>query len=112
MTEGIEYVYIETHNWGRTVKFWQELGFELELDLGRSGRLAHPGSGTAVFVEEVPEDRALAFQLYLHTPAETSPPATGEVVRDWHDSHWGTRLCELRDPDARTIVLQHGEASG
>ncbi len=27
MTNGIGYVHVETHNWGKTVKFWQQLGF-------------------------------------------------------------------------------------
>lgn len=49
MTEGVEYVYRETRDWGKTVKFWLEFGYEL--------------------------------------------------ARDWCDSHWGTRLLELRDPD-------------
>ena len=57
MTEGVEYVYRETHDWGKTVKFWLEFGYEL--------------------------------------------------ARDWCDSHWGTRLLELRDPDGRTIIVQH-----
>jgi len=29
------------------------------------------------------------------------------LARDWCDSHWGTRLLELRDPDGQTIIVQH-----
>jgi hypothetical protein len=108
MTEDLEYVYLETHNWGKTVKFWQELGFVLELDLGSSGRLVHREGRAALFIEEVPEDRPLAVQLYLRAAeagAKPGPPA--EVAQDWHASHWGTQLLELRDPDGRTVFLQH-----
>ncbi len=111
MIDGVEYVYLETHNWGRTAKFWLELGFELDLDLGSSGRLVHRGSGFALFIEEVPDDRPLAVQFYLRASSPDSRPGpTAELARDWHDSHWGTRLLELRDPDGRTLFLQHGSA--
>ena len=30
-TDGIEGLLIETHNWGKTVAFWQGLGFVLEF---------------------------------------------------------------------------------
>ncbi len=112
MTKGIDYVHVETHNWGKTVKFWQQLGFHIELDLGSSGRLVHEDGGSALFIEEVPEDRELACQLYLRaasSPDEASPPEAPVVVtQDWHASHWGTRLLELADPDGRTVVVQHG----
>ena len=104
-TQGIEYVYMETHNWGKTVKFWQDLGYEVELDLGSSGRLVNPDGGVPLFIEEVPADRELAFQLYLRAGSEIDPAA--EVVTPWHDSHWGSRLLEIRDPDARPVVIQH-----
>ncbi len=111
MTRGIEYVYLETHNWGKTVKFWQKLGFTLDLDLGRSGRLIHPDGGAAVFVEEVPSTQPLEHQLYLRAARpDARPEAPAEIAKEWHASHWGTRLLELRDPDGRTVILQHGDA--
>lgn len=33
-TEGIEAVFLETHNWGKAAKFFQGLGFELEFSTG------------------------------------------------------------------------------
>ena len=30
-TQGIEAVFVETHNWGKAAKFFQALGFELEF---------------------------------------------------------------------------------
>ncbi len=112
MTRGIEYVYLETHNFGKTVKFWQGLGFALDLDLGRSGRLVNPDGGSAIFIEEVPADRPLANQLYLRAASpDARPEAPAEIAKDWHPSHWGTRLMELSDPDGRRVVMQHGEAA-
>lgn len=95
--ERIDYVYAETHNWGKSVKFWRDLGFELVLDLGQSGELQPAGGGPGLFVEEVPEDRPLAFQLYLRVD---------EADDGFEASHWGTMLKEVTDPDGRTIVLQ------
>ena len=104
-SQGIEYVYVETHNWGKTVKFWRDLGYEVELDLGSSGRLVNPAGGVPLFIEEVPAGRELTVQLYLSAGSEIDPP--GEVVNAWHDSHWGSRLLEIRDPDARSVIIQH-----
>jgi hypothetical protein len=42
-TEGIEGWLIETHNGGKTVAFWQGLGYELEFETDHnSGQLRHP----------------------------------------------------------------------
>ena len=82
MTRGIEYVYLETHNWGKTVSFWQKLGFRLDLDLGRSGRLVHPDGGAAIFVEEVPPTQSLENQLYLRAArSDAHPEAPAEIAR-------------------------------
>ena len=113
MTNGIHYIYLETHNWGKTVKFWQQLGFDLDLDLGTSGRLIHREGGSAIFVEEVPEDRALAQQIYLHaSDTSTSPGPPVEIEKDWHASHWGPKLLEVRDPDGRSIMISSGAETG
>jgi NAD(P)-dependent dehydrogenase (short-subunit alcohol dehydrogenase family) len=53
--------------------------------------------------------RALRVELHLTSPdATTRPGAPVEVVGDWHPSHWGTQLLELRDPDGRVHFLEHG----
>jgi hypothetical protein len=31
-TDGIEAVFLTTHNWGKTVKFFQALGFTIEFE--------------------------------------------------------------------------------
>jgi hypothetical protein len=104
--ERIDYIYMETHNWGKAARFWQQLGFRLVLDLGRSGRLEPEGGGPGIFLEEVPEGHPLAMQIFLRAGAETIPGAPAEVVQSWHDSHWGTRLLKVRDTDGRGITLQ------
>ncbi len=96
-SQGIEYVYMETHNWHKTVKFRHDLGYELDLDLGSSGRLVNPAGGVPLFIEEVPAERELALQLYLGAGSEIE--TTAQVLEPGHDSHWGSRLLEIRDPD-------------
>jgi len=111
MTDGIKSVYLETHNWGKTVKFWQQLGYEVELDLGSSGRLVHKSRGASLFIQEIASDRSPTQELYLGAPtADLRPIAPADVSEDWHDSHWGTQLMVLKDPDGRRVVLEHGSA--
>ena len=56
-TEGIEAVFLETHNWGKAAKFFQALGFELEFSTDHSSGQLRNGDGPYVFIAEVPEDR-------------------------------------------------------
>jgi hypothetical protein len=32
MTDGIAAVYLETHNWGKSAKFFQKLGYTLDFE--------------------------------------------------------------------------------
>jgi hypothetical protein len=48
-TKGIKEVLVETHNWGTTVAFWKDLGYELEFETDHhSGRLRHPSGGLSI----------------------------------------------------------------
>ncbi len=108
MIDGIDYVYLETRNFGKSAKFWQQLGFELVLDLGTSGRLVPPGGGAGVFLEEVSPETPLATGVYLRAVdpgLDVAPPVA--AVTEPIDSHWGTRLRVVRDPDGREFLLQH-----
>jgi hypothetical protein len=110
MSEGVETIVLETHNFGKTAKFWQQLGYELtfESDHG-SGLLVNKSGGPALFIAERPRTQALRIELHLKSPdAKTRPPAPVEIVGDWQPSHWGTQLLEIRDPDGRTHFLEHG----
>ena len=108
--KGVETVMIETHNFGKTAKFWQELGYTLEFETDHgSGLLRSKSGGPNLFIAERPKDKALAIELHVKSPdATTRPGGPVQVVGDWHASHWGTKLLELRDPDGRVHWLEHG----
>jgi hypothetical protein len=53
-TKGIEAMFLETHNWGKAVKFWQELGFELEFSTDHGSGQLRNGDGPYLFIAEVP----------------------------------------------------------
>jgi uncharacterized glyoxalase superfamily protein PhnB len=107
-TEGIEAVFLETHNWGKAAKFFQALGFELEFATGHGSGQLRRGDGPYVFIAEVPEDKAVGMQVVLHVPDADAlhlDPIV-EVVTPFADTHWGTREMTVRDPDGRTWSLQ------
>src|ERR1700678_3293010 len=64
-TEGIEAVFVETHNWGKSAKFFQALGFELEFETGHASGQLRNGDGPYVFIAEVPEDQVPQMQVVL-----------------------------------------------
>ena len=64
-TEGIEAVFVETHNWGKTAKFFQGLGFRLEFETDHHSGQLRNGDGPYVFVAEIPPDRDASVQLVL-----------------------------------------------
>ena len=107
-TEGIEAVFLTTHNWGRAAKFFQELGYELEFDTGHSSGQLRNGDGPTVFIAEVPEDQEPDTRIVLKVPdadAFQADPAI-EVVTPFEDTHFGTREMTVRDPDGRVFSLQ------
>jgi hypothetical protein len=107
-TEGIEAVFLTSHNWGKAAKFFQSLGFELEFDTGHNSGQLRNGSGPFVFIAEVPEDVEPALQIVLKvadSEAFSIDPSV-EVVTPFEDTHFGTREMTVRDPDGRTWSLQ------
>ncbi|EFC85134.1 glyoxalase/bleomycin resistance/extradiol dioxygenase family protein [Parafrankia sp. EUN1f] len=108
-TEGIEAVFLETHNWGRAAGFFQALGFKLEFDTGHNSGQLRNGDGPYVFIAEMPESRELqAPRIVLKVPdADTfQPDPAVDVVTPFEDTHWGTREMTVRDPDGRLWSLQ------
>jgi hypothetical protein len=107
-TEGIEAVFLETHNWGKTAKFFQALGFELEFATGHGSGQLRNGTGPYVFVAEVPEDREPEVRIALKVSDadafEAGPPV--DVVTPFEETHYGTREMTVRDPDGRLWSLQ------
>jgi hypothetical protein len=107
-TEGIEAVFLTTHNWGKAAKFFQALGYDLEFSTGHSSGQLRNGDGPYVFIAEVPESQEPGMQLVLKltdTEAMRPDPAV-EVVTPLEDTHYGTREMTVRDPDGRRWTLQ------
>jgi hypothetical protein len=81
MTDGFDHLYLETHNWGRALAFWQRLGFEVEFDTDHgSGMLRNPAGGPSIFLAEQSVDDPLASEWYLKVAADYQPPADVQVV--------------------------------
>ena len=108
-TKGIEGVLIETHNWGKSVAFWQALGFELEFETDHhSGQLRHPAGGPYIFIAERPPHQKLEMKLGLTVPnaGDFEPPKAGTVVRPFVKEHWGALQMLIGDPDGRELSIE------
>ena len=107
-TTGIEAVFLTTHNWGKSAKFFQALGYQLEFETDHASGQLRNGDGPYLFIAEVPEGEALDVQAIQAVPDEAAfgPDPIVEVVAPFEDTHWGTRVAVVRDPDGRTWRLQ------
>src|ERR1700753_543242 len=107
-TEGIEAVFLTTHNWGKAARFFQELGYELEFDTGHSSGQLRNGDGPFVFIAEVAEDQPTDTRIVLKVPAADAFPAApaGKMRTPCEHTHCGTREMTLRAPDGRLWSLQ------
>ena len=54
-SKGIEGLIVETHNWGKSVAFWRDLGYDLEHSL----LLRHPAGGPFIYLVEQPQTQHL-----------------------------------------------------
>ena len=113
-TDGIEAVFLETHNWGKTAKFLQALGYELEFDTGHNSGQLRNGDGPYVFVAEVPESQPTGTRIVFRVddaaafaadPIDPIDPIV-DVVTPFAPTHWGTQEMVVRDPDGRLWSLQ------
>ncbi|WP_101949138.1 VOC family protein [Mycobacterium sp. 3519A] len=107
-TDGIEAVFLETHNWGKSVKFFQLLGCEIEFATDHNSGQLRCGDGPYLFIAEVPETEPTRRHLVFGVPDADAFELDDsvEVVSPWEDTHWGTRLMTVRDPDGREWKLQ------
>jgi hypothetical protein len=108
MTDGIAGLLIETHNWGKTVAFWQALGYQLEFETDHhSGQLRHPRGGPYLFIAERPSDQALKVVLAVGVADAKAfvPPSAGTVVQPFEPQHWPVLELVLADPDGRQISV-------
>jgi hypothetical protein len=107
-TEGVEAIFLETHNWGRAAKFFLALGYEIEFDTGHNSGQFRNRTGPSVFIAEVPEDREVHTRIVMRVPdaeAFAADPVV-EVVTPFEATHYGTLEMTVRDPDGRTWTLQ------
>ncbi len=107
-TDGIEAVFLTTHNWGKAAKFFQALGFTLEFETDHQSGQLRNGDGPYLFIAEVPAGEPTEAQVVLKMRDEHAfkPEAIVDVVTPFEDTHWGTREMTVRDPDGRVWRLQ------
>jgi hypothetical protein len=107
-TDGMEAVFLATHNWGKTAKFLQALGFGLVFETDHSSGQFRNGDGPYLFVAEIPADNEPQVQIVLKVADAAAfrvDPAV-DVVTPFEDTHWGTKEMTVRDPDGRVWSLQ------
>lgn len=106
-TTGFDHLYLETHNWGAAVAFWQRLGFEIEFETGHgSGTLRNPAGGPTIFLAEQSMDDPLASELYLGAASDFVAPDGVQVVSEFTETHWGTKVMVIQDPDGHRFRVE------
>ncbi|HEX3789279.1 MAG TPA: VOC family protein [Pseudonocardiaceae bacterium] len=105
-TDGIEAVLLETHNWGKSARFFQELGFELEFETDHDSGQLRNGDGLPVFIAEIPADREPGMQLVLTVPDAEAFDSDLTLEAPFEETHFGTMMTSVRDPDGRLWGLQ------
>ncbi|UGT62168.1 VOC family protein [Nocardia asteroides] len=105
-SDGIEAVFLETHNWGRMAKFLQDVGFAVEFETDHNSGQFRSGDGPYVFVAEVPESSPTGVRLVLKATGTEGPGDGVEVLSEFEETHYGTTEMTVRDPDGRIWNLQ------
>ena len=107
-TKGIEAVYLTTHNWGKSAKFFKALGFELEFDTGHNSGQLRNGAGPYLFIAEIPANQKPEAHVVLKVDDADAvrPEPIVDVVTPFEPTHWGTQEMTVRDPDGRIWHLQ------
>jgi catechol 2,3-dioxygenase-like lactoylglutathione lyase family enzyme len=102
----LDHIYAETTSWESSLSFWGRLGFSLVELWGsaghRAGRLT--AGSAAVVLAEV--DRNPDFTVFFRIEDPDSVDGDGSVVAPLHDTHWGTRMIRVQDPDGRIHALE------
>src|SRR5690242_19571563 len=97
-TDGIEAVFLETHNWGKAAKFFQALGYELEFETDHSSGQLRNGDGPTLFIAEVPADREPApprIVFHVNDAGTFDAPPELEMVTPFEPTHWATQVMEV-----------------
>ncbi len=103
-SNGIAGLIVETHNWGKSVAFWRDLGYTMEDSLV----LRHPAGGPFVYLNEQPDSHNLEVIpiVAIEDSATFTPPTAGTVQREFEPQHWRVSEMLLLDPDGRPISVQ------
>lgn len=106
--DGIEAVFLTTHNWGKSAKFFQALGFTLEFETDHNSGQLRNGDGPSLFIAEVPlsEKPDANVVLKIADADAFTPEPIVDVVQPFEETHWGTRMMTVRDPDGRLWQIQ------
>lgn len=100
----LDHLYRETAYWEQSVGFWESLGFVFAETWGeqphRAGRLVN-GPASVVLAETSGEPRESTFLAVEEI--EALAEQIGEPVVD---THWGTRMVSVTDPDGRAYNLE------
>ncbi|MGV9679274.1 VOC family protein [Nocardia sp. NPDC003482] len=107
-TEGFEAVFVETHNWGKSARFFQALGFEPEFTTDHNSGLFRNGDGPYLFIAEVPPTEPTGVRCVLKVADAQAFSVDGdvEVVQPFTETHYGTQEMLVRDPDGNVWNLQ------
>ena len=68
--------------------------------------LSHPAGGPTIFVAEQSIDDPLAVEVYLAAGADYEAPEGIDVVSPFHDTHWGTKVMVIQDPDGHRFRIE------
>ena len=58
-------MFLETHNWGKSAKFFQGLGYEVEFATDHNSGQLRRGDGPYLFIAEIPETEPTRRHLVL-----------------------------------------------
>ena len=95
-SNGIEGLIVETHNWGKSVAFWRDLGYDLKNSLV----LRHPAGGPFIYLVEQPETQNLEVLPVVAIEDSTTftPPAAASAQHNGFLMDGTRRRNEARSP--------------
>jgi catechol 2,3-dioxygenase-like lactoylglutathione lyase family enzyme len=106
-TNGIDYLFIQTHDYAASAAFWQQLGFVFEYETDHnSGMLRNPNGGAGVFLSERSIEDPLAIGAYLSAPAGFELPDGVTVVSPFVETHWNTKVAIVQSPDGEHFRIE------
>jgi hypothetical protein len=106
----IDHLYRETVHWAESVAWWENLGFTFETTWGakphRAGILIN--DVTRVVLAEAPvRDASSSVFLTTDDLEWISQRVDSPIV----DTHWGTRMVNVTDPDDRAYNFEPEDES-